>query len=686
MNIIEGLKGARVGWDYDHNDIDPKEISTGSSRSAHFICLEQNHTFTSIISNLFRKKPKCPYCYGKSVLPGFNDVATTHPEIVSLWSKDNIVNPEEIKSGSHRIIKWECIQGHTYERPLRQQVENTQCPICNPKRKSVASKTLDIAVPDSIHYWDYDKNEKYPYDFKQFSNIPVWWVCDNSHSYELKIQNFSKGVRCPYCDNRKVLSGFNDLSYIYPEVAQFFSSDNNLTPDRVIATSSKKFIWECNYGHQWECSIDKIVKYGQCPVCKKIDQQEQDDFHQEYGYLRNFWSDTNNIDFNFINYNTEGFFIWNCIEGHQTIHPLHDVIKGVCCSECVVGLLTGDIFIEKGSFASIYGENIAYWDMTKNGNHSPFVYYKDHVPVTILRNNQNNKSLNRGISYDEYNRNKQEIYNFILDCLQDVTVIKGDKQLLKNDSVDIYVPDKNIAFDINNPDYHTEKKGKGRNYHYNKWKKCHDSGVQLITIWEDEWIYKKSIIQNMIKHKLNISSEIYIYARKTHIKEINKDQARDFLDTHHIQGYVSGSKYYALINDVGSIVAVSVWKKIGNILYLDRYATSCNVVGGMGKLLKYGKNYATSLGLDKIVTFADHCVSNGGLYEKLHFKKDGMLAPDYKYVVKGKRVHKFNYRKKRFKQDAHLLYEDGLTEKQLADLNGLERIWDCGKTRYILNL
>ena len=190
----------------------------------------------------------------------------------------------------------------------------------------------------------------------------------------------------------------------------------------------------------------------------------------------------------------------------------------------------------------------------------------------------------------------------------------------------------------------------------------------------------------MIKHKLNISSKKNIYARKTYIEEINKDQARDFLDTYHIQGYASGSKYYALLNDDENVVAVSVWKKIGNILYLDRYATSCNVVGGMGKLLKYGKNYAISLGLDKIVTFADHCVSNGGLYEKLHFKEDGMLSPDYKYVVKGKRVHKFNYRKKRFRDDDNLLYEDGLTEKQLADLNGLERIWDCGKTRYVLSL
>ena len=49
------------------------------------------------------------------------------------------------------------------------------------------------------------------------------------------------------------------------------------------------------------------------------------------------------------------------------------------------------------------------------------------------------------------------------------------------------------------------------------------------------------------------------------------------------------------------------------------------------------------------------------------------------------REHKFNYRKARFKSNPELRYEEGLTETQLARINGLERVYDSGKTRWLLD-
>lgn len=84
-----------------------------------------------------------------------------------------------------------------------------------------------------------------------------------------------------------------------------------------------------------------------------------------------------------------------------------------------------------------------------------------------------------------------------------------------------------------------------------------------------------------------------------------------------------------------------------------------------------------------MVTFADHTLSQGGLYLNNGFVAEKVLAPDYSYVVRGKRVHKFNYRLARFKSDPNLKHEEGLTERELALLNRTPRIWDCGKTRYV---
>lgn len=165
-----------------------------------------------------------------------------------------------------------------------------------------------------------------------------------------------------------------------------------------------------------------------------------------------------------------------------------------------------------------------------------------------------------------------------------------------------------------------------------------------------------------------------------------------FCENNHIQGGTSGTYYIALKNkETDEIVAVSIWRKEKDILYLDRYCTSVNVIGGFGKLMKYVKgkilNYNNEKGIDrrivKIVTFADHCVSNGSVYEKLGFTKDKCLEPEYSYYYNGKRRHKFGFRKKRFKNDPELLYKDNMTEKELADLNGIIRVYDYGKTRYV---
>ena len=52
--------------------------------------------------------------------------------------------------------------------------------------------------------------------------------------------------------------------------------------------------------------------------------------------------------------------------------------------------------------------------------------------------------------------------------------------------------------------------------------------------------------------------------------------------------------------------------------------------------------------------------------------------------MNGRKYHKFNYRKNRFRRDASLKYEEGLTERELADLNNLYRVYDAGKTRWEL--
>ena len=107
------------------------------------------------------------------------------------------------------------------------------------------------------------------------------------------------------------------------------------------------------------------------------------------------------------------------------------------------------------------------------------------------------------------------------------------------------------------------------------------------------------------------------------------------------------SKLNICLTHNDQLVAVSTWifDKKKKILTLDRYATTCIVVGGFSKLLKQGIQLARDLGATKIVTYSDHEISNGDLYSKTGFINDGIIKPSYYYIQNNGRVHKSNFRK-----------------------------------------
>ena len=77
---------------------------------------------------------------------------------------------------------------------------------------------------------------------------------------------------CPYCGNKKVLAGFNDLASIEPEIAAEWHPELNgaLTPEMVTAGSNRKVWWLCPEGHVWRTAISNRTnakKRTGCPVC-----------------------------------------------------------------------------------------------------------------------------------------------------------------------------------------------------------------------------------------------------------------------------------------------------------------------------------------------------------------------------------------------------------------------------------
>ena len=275
-------------------------------------------------------------------------------------------------------------------------------------------------------------------------------------------------------------------------------------------------------------------------------------------------------------------------------------------------------------------------------------------------------------------KREKEFIEFIMD-VYDGRIITNDRKVLNGKELDIYLPEINVAIEFNGIYWHQEKFS-GKKKHSEKYWACHDQGIRLLTVWEDDWNNKKEIVKKHVQHVMGINNQRRIYARNTNVSIVDRWEASAFHESNHIQGSVSASEHWGL-KDKGSgvLVAIASFKKAKNGYILERYSTSEHVIGGHSKIVKaFMKEHPNSM----LTTFADLSFSDGGLYEKTGWIQDKILPPDYYYIFRNERKHKFGFRKKRFKNDPSLFYDESLTESQLAHINGIQRVYDCGKIRF----
>ena len=553
--------------------------------------------------------------------------------------------------------------------------------------------------PELARQWDKDKNVIDLKDARTKDKKKRWWIGDCGHNWDTATYSRTRdNSGCPYCSGQRVLAGFNDLATLYPGLADEWDDDNPITATEVSAGSHKKFSWvgkEC--GHVWIASPDNRVRGGTgCPYCagKKILPGFNDLKTLHPGIAEQWDYDKNTVSPDEVSPGSHKKFWWVCSsqEHHSwEATPKNRTLRNSGCPYCSnhkTDTGTNDITVlfphlmEEWDFDSNVGVNPE--TLSKSSHYNAHWVCEDGHKWTA---HVSDRTIGKGcrICANKVSKGETELADYVKSILPGIPVLIGNRKIISPYELDIYIPSLNVAIEFNGVYWHSEKMGKDKNYHHEKWLRCRESGVQLITVWEDDWRERQEIVKSMISHKLGVSSQERVYARKTTVVEVPFEQAKEFLDNNHIQGKVSGSVYLGLEYD-NDIVAVSVWRKNKNTLYLDRYATSAPVIGGMGKLLKEGKRWGEEHQCEEIVTFANHEVSDGGLYEKLGFTKDRELVPDYSYVVGTQRIHKFNYRLKRFRDDPGLTYQDGLTENELASLNGLWKVWDSGKTRYVMPL
>lgn len=189
----------------------PTMVTAFANSKAWWKCKDCGNEWYTLISTRSGGS-RCPYCSGYTLLKGFNDLATTHPDLAAEWSERNYpLMPDEVNAKSRHNVWWKCKTcGNEWKSVINARVKGTVCPVC--ADRAVLAGYNDLATTDRklLAEWDYEKNSLLPTQVSRRSMKSVWWKCSLGHSWKAKISDRTIiGEKCTVCENeyRSVFPG-----------------------------------------------------------------------------------------------------------------------------------------------------------------------------------------------------------------------------------------------------------------------------------------------------------------------------------------------------------------------------------------------------------------------------------------------------------------------------------------------
>jgi hypothetical protein len=252
------------------------------------------------------------------------------------------------------------------------------------------------------------------------------------------------------------------------------------------------------------------------------------------------------------------------------------------------------------------------------------------------------------------------------------------RKIIPPKELDIYDDNLKFAIEVNGSYWHSELNGAHPTYHLEKLIQCQEKNVSLMFIWEHLWRNKQDIIKSRIANKFRQCEKIH--ARACTARQISSQEKRDFLNQTHLQGDVGSSINLGLFHNESLVSVMTFGKSRFNKSAqweLLRFSSKLffTVVGGASKLFSFFvKTYAPN----SVVSYSDRQYGNGDVYSNLKFTKISSSPPAYhytrNYVIFENRV---KYQKHKLEKLLDF-FDPKLTEWENMQLNGYDRIWDCG--------
>ena len=357
--------------------------------------------------------------------------------------------------------------------------------------------------------------------FRAGSEYVAQWKCVEGHVWKQSIttRTGKNRTKCPYCNNRKVWTGFNDLASQYPHLLEEWNDEKD--PSTVLATGSYKAQWKCKeYGHEWKAELHgRTIQKNNCPYCGNRKLLEGfNDFATRFPEIAAEWHPTkNDIVPNSFIMNGKIKYWWICDLGHsyQMTCKARSERKFNCSICAGKSILEGfnDLASQRPELVKDWMYNKNTLDPTKISIHrNEKVWWKCHICSHEWKALIGNRSRGIGCPQCSGAISKQEktLLAFIKTLLpSNIEIIENDKTVIKPKEIDIYLPELKLGFEYNGIYWHNKneylkdlKNNTIKSPEMIKTWLAGEKDVRIIHIWSDEWLNERADTEATVRNAL----------------------------------------------------------------------------------------------------------------------------------------------------------------------------------------
>jgi hypothetical protein len=268
------------------------------------------------------------------------------------------------------------------------------------------------------------------------------------------------------------------------------------------------------------------------------------------------------------------------------------------------------------------------------------------------------------------NKSKEEMEVF--DYIKGLGIVaeERDRKQIAPKELDIYMPELNMAVEYCGLRWHGEKlcKDKAELKHITKLQLCRKKGIELITIFSDEWLNKKEQVKSYLMRMFGLVENI-VSVDNCVKRRIDDKIAKQFHILNSIHDFINGEHYGSYLND--ELLSIATFSnRIDSNVEIRAYVekTNYSINGGIKEVIARYK--IDNPQVNQITAYSDNRWPNEQ-YGLAGFELDSHYDPAVYYFNPGDKQK--------------IRYSSDVGHEKMS-IDGYDRIWDCGKIKWVCYL